>query len=123
LAQWLDYRRHPDARAQLPLNRAIVRFADAFIVSSEELKLQVLRERNQATPVGVVPRSAGIDVPEETSSEERAWIERGVRKPMERTDHWNRVAESYLELLQAFPPPRSSRRGLVSLRAMLSERA
>ncbi len=51
-----------DSRAlaglRLPLNRSIVRFADAFLVSSEELGRRVLEDRNAPTPIAVVPRGA-----------------------------------------------------------------
>ncbi len=41
-------------RFRLPLNRSIVRFADAFLVHSEYVKERILAERNAPTPIGVV---------------------------------------------------------------------
>jgi glycosyltransferase involved in cell wall biosynthesis len=41
-------------RFHLPLNRSVVRFADAFLVHSEYVKERVLADRNAPTPVGVV---------------------------------------------------------------------
>jgi hypothetical protein len=38
----------------LAMNRSAVRFGDAFLVHSSELKQRVLRERNAFTPVGVL---------------------------------------------------------------------
>jgi glycosyltransferase involved in cell wall biosynthesis len=48
----------PDARFELPLNRSVVRFADAFLVHSEYVKQRILSDRNSATPVGVVHHGA-----------------------------------------------------------------
>lgn len=45
-------------RFRLALNRTIVRNGDAFIVHSREMKQRILRERNAATPVGVVYHGA-----------------------------------------------------------------
>jgi glycosyltransferase involved in cell wall biosynthesis len=41
-------------RFKLPLNRSVVRFADAFLVHSQYVKRSILEERNATTPVGVV---------------------------------------------------------------------
>lgn len=41
-------------RFDLPLNRSVVRFADAFIVHSRYLKERILRERNASTAVGIL---------------------------------------------------------------------
>jgi glycosyltransferase involved in cell wall biosynthesis len=41
-------------RFLLPLNRSIVRFADAFVAHSEYVKRRILAERNAPTPVAVV---------------------------------------------------------------------
>ena len=41
-------------RFHLPLNRSVVRFADAFIVHSNYVKQHILRERNSITKVGVL---------------------------------------------------------------------
>ena len=45
-------------RFVLPLNRSVVRFADAFIVHSRYVKDRILRERNSLTPVGILPHGA-----------------------------------------------------------------
>ncbi len=45
-------------RFELPLNRSVVRFADAFIVHSQYVGERILRERNAATPIGVVHHGA-----------------------------------------------------------------
>lgn len=41
-------------RFQLPLNRSVVRFGDAFIVHSNYVAERILRERNSRTPIGIV---------------------------------------------------------------------
>ena len=41
-------------RFLLPLNRSIVRFADAFIVHSQFVRDRILADRNATTPVGIV---------------------------------------------------------------------
>jgi glycosyltransferase involved in cell wall biosynthesis len=43
------------ARFSLPLNRGVVRRADAFLVHSETTRQLILRDRNAATPIGVLP--------------------------------------------------------------------
>jgi len=45
-------------RFALPLNRSVVRCADAFIVHSEYVKQRILRERNAFTPVGLLYHGA-----------------------------------------------------------------
>jgi glycosyltransferase involved in cell wall biosynthesis len=45
-------------RFRLPLNRSIVRWADAFIVHSEFVRARILIERNAPTPVAVLPHGA-----------------------------------------------------------------
>lgn len=47
-------------RFELPLNRSAVRFGDAFITHSMWVKQRILRERNSATPVGVLHHGAEI---------------------------------------------------------------
>lgn len=47
-----------DDRFELPLNRSVVRFADAFLVHSEALKERILASRNAPTPIGVVPHGS-----------------------------------------------------------------
>ncbi len=47
-------------RFRLPLNRSVVRFADAFIVHSQHVKERILRERNAMTQVGVLQHGAEI---------------------------------------------------------------
>ena len=42
-------------RFELPLNRAVVRLADAFVVHSRFMRDRILAERNAYTPVGLVP--------------------------------------------------------------------
>ena len=45
-------------RFSLPLNRSVVRFADAFLVHSDYVRQRILRERNANTAVGVVHHGA-----------------------------------------------------------------
>ncbi len=45
-------------RFELPLNRSVVRFADAFIVHSRYVEERILNERNAATPIAVVHHGA-----------------------------------------------------------------
>jgi len=47
-----------DDRFELPLNRSIVRFADAFLVHSDAMRERILASRNAPTPIGVVPHGA-----------------------------------------------------------------
>ena len=46
-------------RFRLALNRSVVRFADGFIVHSQYVKQRILRERNSATPIGVLVQPDG----------------------------------------------------------------
>jgi len=54
LAQPLGSVQLSDARFELPLNRSVVRHADAFVVHSAWMRRMILAERNAATPVAVV---------------------------------------------------------------------
>ena len=47
-------------RFRLPLNRSVVRFADAFIVHSRYVHDLVLNERNSPTPIGILHHGAEI---------------------------------------------------------------
>jgi hypothetical protein len=73
---------------EVAFNRSAVRFADSFIVPSEDLRRRVLVERNAPTPIGVVEPQAGA------ASQARAWS----------------------EILGRFPSPRSARKTLFRLR-------
>jgi hypothetical protein len=72
----------------LAFNRSAVRFADSFIVPSEELRRRVLVERNAPTPIGVVEPQA------DAASQASAWT----------------------ECLGRFPNPRSARKTLFRMR-------
>ena len=78
-----------ERRSELPLNRSVVRFGDSFIVDSEEVRRLILEERNAPTPTGIVLH--------------------GAEHP------WSVVAARYLELLNAFPPPRTARKSLIAM--------
>jgi hypothetical protein len=88
-AQRADLSKLREKRAVLPLNRSVVRFGDAFIVHDEQVRRSILEERNAPTPTGVVPH--GADQP------------------------WSAVAAKYIELLSAFPPPRTARKSLIAM--------
>ena len=45
-------------RFELPFNRSVVRFADAFLVHSQYVRQRILQDRNSLTPVGVVHHGA-----------------------------------------------------------------
>ncbi|MEW6072018.1 MAG: glycosyltransferase [Planctomycetota bacterium] len=69
-------------RFRLALNRSVVRFADALLVHSRHVKELVLRERNAATAIGVVPHGAERRWSDEDRRERRrafglspAWVE------------------------------------------------
>ena len=47
-------------RFRLPLNRSIVRFADAFLVHSEWVRDRILAERNARTAIGIVHHGSEI---------------------------------------------------------------
>lgn len=59
---WWRQRGQRDAlareRFRLPLNRSVVRFADAFVVHSAHLAERIRADRNAPTPIGLVPRGA-----------------------------------------------------------------
>lgn len=81
-------------QAQGPaLNRSAVRFADAFVVHFEGLRGRILAERNEHTPIALVPLGPLAAEP----------------------PRWDRVAQAYVEALELFPGPRSARRSLVAL--------
>ena len=46
------------ARFDLPLNRPVVRLADAFLVHSDWMRAQILEQRNAPTPIGLVPHGS-----------------------------------------------------------------
>ncbi|HVS11321.1 MAG TPA: hypothetical protein VMS76_15735 [Planctomycetota bacterium] len=73
---------------ELAFNRSAVRFADSFIVPSEELRRRVLVERNAPTPIGVIEPQA------DAASQACAWT----------------------EIFGRFPSPRSARKTLFRLR-------
>ena len=66
-----------DFRFQLPFNRSVVRFADAFLVHSDYVKQHILRERNSLTPVGVLPHGAERRWHEEPRNETRSRLQLG----------------------------------------------
>gem|GEM_PF-877199 len=47
-----------DVRFELPLNRPVVRMADAFIVHSDWMRTQILDQRNAPTPIGLLPHGS-----------------------------------------------------------------
>jgi glycosyltransferase involved in cell wall biosynthesis len=48
----------PFERDDLPLQRGVVRFADAFVVASEAVRRRILDDRNAPTAIAVVPHGA-----------------------------------------------------------------
>lgn len=77
---------------ELALNRSAVRFGDAFLVHEQLLRERILAERNERTPIALVPRAlAGADADPES------------------------IARLYLDALAQFPHARSARRSLVVL--------
>jgi hypothetical protein len=61
LRAFLEHRRHGarSALEALPLNRSVVRQADAFVVPHADWRRWILDERNAPTPVAVVPWDRG----------------------------------------------------------------
>jgi glycosyltransferase involved in cell wall biosynthesis len=51
----------PFARDELPLQRGVVRFADAFVVAGERTRERILEDRNAPTPIAVVPHGVELD--------------------------------------------------------------
>ena len=72
-----------------PLNRSVVRFADAFLVHDRDLVDRILADRNAPTPVALL-RSCAED--------EACWAE---------------LAREIVERLESFPHPRSKRKSLL----------
>ncbi len=72
--QWRSCRGDSRAleRLQLPFNRSIVRFGDAYIVHTELVGRLVLADRNAPTPIAVVPRGADLSWRAEDRQLERA---------------------------------------------------
>lgn len=58
------------ARFRLPFNRGVVRRADAFLTHSEHMRELILADRNEATPIGVIPH--GVERRWEGRDRERA---------------------------------------------------
>ena len=58
------------ARFRLPFNRGVVRRADAFLAHSEHMRELILAERNEATPIAVLPH--GVERRWEGRDRERA---------------------------------------------------
>ncbi len=102
-------------RAQLTLNRSVVRHADAFLVDSDEMKTRILLDRNCATPVGVVPGIGGRSNGN-MDDREAALCERAHDEP------WSIVAEQVASCLALFPPPRSRRKSLIQTAVAASRR-
>ncbi len=102
-------------RAELTLNRTVVRHADAFLVGTEEMRSRILLDRNSATPVGVVPgivRGADVcmDARDATTSDRAG-------------DHsWPAIARQVAHALALFPPPRSRRKSLIQAAVAASRR-
>jgi glycosyltransferase involved in cell wall biosynthesis len=48
------------ARFELPFNRSVVRFADAFVVHSRYVAERIRRERNAPTPLGILHHGAEV---------------------------------------------------------------
>jgi len=68
-------------RFELPMNRSIVRFADAFIVHSDYVRSRILADRNAHTPVGVLHHGA-----------ERRWRDedrREIRRRLGLEESWS----------------------------------
>jgi glycosyltransferase involved in cell wall biosynthesis len=67
-------------RFELPLNRSVVRFADAFIVHSEYVKRHIVSDRNATTPIGILHHGS-----------ERRWSDddpREMRREMGLPEAW-----------------------------------
>jgi hypothetical protein len=91
-----------DASAAAPaLNRSAVRFGDAFLVHVGELGPRILAERNERTPIAVLPPPIAAAAPA------------GVTAST--SDAWAALARAYIEALEGFPHARSARRSLVAL--------
>ena len=73
------------ARFDLPLNRSVVREADAFLVHSECLARRIREERNAPTPIGVVHHGA-----------ERRWRDEDRRAARAALDLPHGFADSFL---------------------------
>ena len=63
LRAFFEHRRRGAASAleNLPLNRSVVRHADAFVVPEGDWRRWILEERNAPTPVAVIPWTRGQD--------------------------------------------------------------
>jgi hypothetical protein len=77
-----------------PLNRSVVRGADAFIVHSRDMRDRILVERNAATPVAVLNEAAD----------------------------GSPLAREYVDFLDVCPAPRSKKRSLIKVMLEASER-
>ena len=75
------------AAGEPAFNRSAVRFGDAFVIHDEQLNRRILVDRNERTPIALVPDPA----------EPRAF------------------AHALVEAFEQFPHPRSARRSLVAL--------
>lgn len=82
----LARRRRGEGGEPLVANRGIVRHADSFLVGDEDLVRRIRADRNEPTPVALVPIAL-------------------EREP-------ERVAEAWIAALQRFPPHRSGRRSV-----------
>jgi hypothetical protein len=105
VAQLWAYRADRLDRARLPLNRSVVRFADAFLVEDEELRRRILEERNAPTPIAVVPR------PPSGAGESAG------------ASAWELAAARCAEALERFPRPRGHKRRLIGRRLRLARLA
>ncbi len=80
---------------ELPLNRSVVRFGDAFVVPSEELRQAILEDRNAPTPMGLL----------EPGGDPEQW------------------ATELAALLAAFPAHRANRKSLIATAIEGADRA
>jgi hypothetical protein len=89
----------PELRGALPLQRSVTRFGDAFLLHSQAEAAALLADRNEPTPVAVVP---GLADPARIGPE---------------------AARAALEALSGFPHARSARRALLVAALRASEEA
>lgn len=81
-------------RGEPALNRSAVRFGDAFLVPAEPLRALILAERNERTPIALLPAFPGAPASDPA---------------------WGAASRAVLEALEGFPHARSARRSLVAL--------
>ncbi len=105
----------------LPLNRAVVRHGDTFLVHSRRMRERILEERNDNTYIAVIPYGReGLDQGEDGV---RVSGEDAASESFDEEASWSHVARCYAAFLEDSPAHRTNRKSLIQAAILASDAA